>query len=511
MRRHILYVASSKQAELTRASLNGLSAVKQKDQGAIGTGYLIHYKQFENLEIFLNVVDTLDAITPHLKLNPVDLLIYDERQGIDAIDAINKISKDVKDFAELWGPDFLFPMRRAVTIINDDGNAANKSFILGRDHVRDVLVNPNSFIATLRWIAKILIADFKLSTNKKGLALSGGGMEGFLYQLGTVLAFQNAIKNFKANDFNLFSGVSSGSIVASLMAAGVPTIEIVRAIHSKSEILPPLTNSTVFDFATKDIAKRIGKQSISWAGIDPSKWIQKTFHSIPTGLFKGEKLKDYFRQSMEAFGNDDQFSSLNSELYIGATDQDTYEHIVFGEPGWDDVPISDAVRASCALPPFFTPAQIKGRWFIDGQITKTCNLELSVKKGCRLIIIIDPLKPYPLLSPGSADKKGGVYALIQTVKALVYTRFNITLSHLTERYPDIDFMVFQPDEECAKLMVGSPMRYKLRTKIIDLSYLGTLRKLRERHTVYSEKFAKFDLKLASQDELSDLERIGIEL
>jgi len=511
LRRHILYVASPSQVELTRVSLARLKAVLVKDKSAAGTCYLVKHRNLGSVELHLHLIENLDAITPHLKQNPVDFLIYDERAGIDAIEAIHRISKDVKAFATLWGPDFLFPMRRVVAILNGGPDAANRSFILGRDHVRDVLVDPSNLGRTLRWLSKVLLADIKSSTNKIGLALSGGGLEGFLYQLGMMLAFQNAIDDFDVNDFDLFSGVSSGSIIASLLAAKIPVGEVVKAIHGTSAILPELKSTTVFDLAAKDIAKRVGIQSAVWAGLDPNKWIQKTLRSVPTGLFKGNKLKQYFYDSISAYGCDDKFENLDKELYIGATDQDTFEHIVFGEGDWDELSISEAVRASCALPPFFTPTQINGRWFVDGQITRTCNLELAVNKGCRLIIIVDPLKPHPLTIPGSVDKEGGVYALIQTVKALVYTRFKMTLNHLTERYPDVDFMVFQPDEECAQLMAGSPMRYKIRTKIVDLSYLGTLRKLRERHTVYQEKLAKFDLKLKSQKDLLALERDGIEL
>ena len=101
-----------------------------------------------------------------------------------------------------------------------------------------------------------------------------------------------------------------------------------------------------------------------------------------------------------------------------------------------------------------------------------------MRNGCRLVIIVDPLKPFAMQEPGSVDKLGGIHALIQTVKALVYTRFSSALSHITDKYPDVEFLVFQPDEECAQLMAGSPMRYKIRTQIVDLAFEGTLRRLR---------------------------------
>jgi predicted acylesterase/phospholipase RssA len=471
---------------------------------------VIRHRHLGPLELKLHLVGNLDAITPHLKQNPVDLLIYDERGGIPAIEAAESIQKDVNEFAQLWGPDFLFPMGRVVMILNGGPDAARRAFILGRDHVQDVMIDPKGVVTIMFWLARLLADDAKIATNKTGLALSGGGIEGFLYQLGAMKALESAIAGFSANDFDLYSGISSGSILGALLASKVPVNEIILAVHGKSTVMPALKSATIFDLATKDILSRVGVQSTVWSGLDPNKWIQKTLRSVPTGIFKGEKLRTYFSESIRSFGCDDKFTSLTAELYIGATDQDTFEHVVLGTDDWKDVDISDAVRASCALPPFFTPMKIRDRWFVDGQITKTCNLDLAVKKGCRLVMIIDPLKPHPKATAGAMDKEGGVYALIQTVKALVYTRFRTALQQITDKYPQVDFMVFQPDEECAQAMAGSPMRYRIRTEIIDLAFRSTLRKLRERHTVYVEKLAKFDLKLSAQQTLLEIERKGLE-
>jgi predicted acylesterase/phospholipase RssA len=338
------------------------------------------------------------------------------------------------------------------------------------------------------------------------MALSGGGLEGFLFQLGVLRALDVGLRGRNLQSIEVFSGISSGSIAASLVAGGVPTLEVIKAMYGKSEILDPLTPSTLYDIAAKDIGRRILRQTTMWTGLEPNKWLRNAMSSIPTGFFKGDALKNYFKAALDAFKCDDNFKSLKSELYIGATDQDSFEHVVFGKEPWRDVPVSDALRASCALPPFFVPSRIRDRWFVDGQITKTCNLELVVQRLCRLVFIIDPLKPLATPIPGTVDRQGGFYALIQTIKALVYTRFRQTLQHITERFPDVDFIVFQPDEECAQLMAGSPMRYRVRTKLITLAYRHTLRQLRERHLIYSAKLGRFGFSLKDPDELLTLEQ-----
>jgi predicted acylesterase/phospholipase RssA len=248
-----------------------------------------------------------------------------------------------------------------------------------------------------------------------------------------------------------------------------------------------------------------------WSGLDLDKWRDKVSRSVPTGFFRGERLRTYIQHAIAAFGGEDSFAEMNGKLLLGATHQDTFKHVVLGQQPWDDISVSDAVRASCALPPFFTPTTIKGVNFIDGQISRTSHLDILIRQGCRLVVIIDPMKPYAERLPEGVDALGGVYTLVQTVKTLVYTRSQTVFSHMTEKYPDVDFMVFQPYDECAEAMAGMPMRYRLSPKIVDLAYQGTLRRLRERHHVYKVKLAKYGFDLLSPPELLRLERTGLTL
>ncbi len=511
MLHHLLVVASEEQLAKTKLAVKRLAATPATTTAPEGETYLITHHVLQGVRLEVTLISNMDAITPHLRRHPVDLLLYDERTGgIEAQEALKKISKDVASFAALWGPDFLFPMSRVVAILSHDDNEARRAFELGRFNVRDVCVAPKNTAQILRWLVRILAHDM-IRNNNVGMALSGGGLEGFLYQIGALHALNKAISGRSLSSINSFSGISSGSICAALLAGEVPTSEVIRALHGKSDVLDPMVGSILFDLASSEITKRIMKASFSWAGTDPAKWGRKVLQAIPTGFFKGEALKEYIRKAMAAYGQSDAFDALNTELFIGATDQDSFEHVTFGLPPWLDVSITDALRASCALPPFFTPTQINGRHFIDGQVTKTCNLELLVERQCRLVFIIDPMKPLATTVPGSVDKHGGVYAVLQTVKALVHTRFHQTLTHLTERFPEVDFIVFQPDEECAHLMAGSPMRYRIRTNIVSASFRHTLRQLRERRPIYAAKLERFGFNVASSEQLLQLERSGHDL
>lgn len=512
MRHYLLLVASAQQIARVKASLTRLDAIPLKSK-LLGESFQITHKSLGGLELHLHFLSHLDAVTAHLRQQPVDLLIYDEREGgLDAVAAFSALREDVEELAKLWGPDFHFPLSRAIAILAGGHDAAHKTFLLGREQVRDVLVAPSSFGRVLLWISRLLHADLATNEYKVGLAMSGGGMEGFLYQVGCCYALERALSGRSLHDCDVFSGISSGSLATTALAAKVPMLEIIRSFYGKSAKLPQFKGSMLYDFDLNAIMRRVLRQTLTWqGGLDPLQWAQKALRSVPTGFFKGAVLKNYMRDTLASYGHDDSFASLTADLFIGATNQDTFEHVVFGNAPHLDVPVTEAIRASCALPPFFTPTSINQQRYIDGVITRTCNLDLVVKKGCNLVFIIDPMRPYASWEAGAVDEKGGVYTLIQTIKTLVSSRFKTALDHATIKYHNVDFMVFQPFEECAHLMSGSPMRYKLRTKIVDLAYKGTLQRLRERHSVYAVKLAKYGFHLASPKRLLEMERQGIEL
>src|SRR4028119_1643632 len=90
-------------------------------------------------------------------------------------------------------------------------------------------------------------------------------------------------------------------------------------------------------------------------------------------------------QGLSAPDRSDDFRSLESQLFLAATDLDTCERIVFGAEGWDDVPISTAVRASTALPMVYSPVEVKGRELVDGGTVSPANPDLPAAHGAHAV------------------------------------------------------------------------------------------------------------------------------
>lgn len=512
MLQHLLYYASPDHAPAIVAAMKRLRGkpVIPSNSATPSTSFEISHPLLGDLVLQIHLITETDALVPFLRHHVVDLLIYDERgvEAPSALRAIQQLRGDVTSLAELWGPDFMFPLRRVVAILRpDDPDVIHtKTFDLGRLQVRDAIVAPPTTILVLKWIKGILETGVRRE-NRVGMCLSGGGIEGFLFQIGTIYALTRALKKRSFYSLDLVAGISSGAIAGAIVAADGPIEEIIRSLHQSSKVLPPLTSSTLFDVAVSGIVTRIAKSSFGFdmQRLNPTQWLTNTLKSIPTGFFKGERLEEYFRECFAAFDKKDRFDSFSTKLLVGATDQDSFEHVTFGQAPWDRVAVSEALRASCALPPVFSPKHLAGRMFIDGQVTRSCNFTAAIDHGCRLLFVIDPFRPLTNTTAGLTDAQGGFYSVVQTVKALCSTRFEMEIKHSSELYPDVDFVVFQPDDICAQLMAGSPMKYTIRTQLIELAFKGTLKRLRDRHPVYTEKLGRYGFELASVKHLKELE------
>jgi len=82
------------------------------------------------------------------------------------------------------------------------------------------------------------------------------------------------------------------------------------------------------------------------------------------------------------------FDEVATPLYVNTVDVQRGTQVVWGLPGHRDVYVDDAVYASCALPVFFPPGRVDGRFCIDGGTVD--NLPVSVvAREVDLIIAVD--------------------------------------------------------------------------------------------------------------------------
>src|ERR687886_575972 len=243
-------------------------------------------------------------------------------------------------------------------------------------------------------------------SSKTALVLGGGGFTGAVYEIGALRALDLLSVNRTVNDFDVYVGTSAGSLVAALTANGVTPEQMMRVVND--QVPSPFRNldprsvlrPNYREFAAKGVQLPLhlaGLARSALRGIRTFSTVDLAVglaDALPSGLYSGAGVEDYVATVLADPDRTDDFRQLAHQLYLCATDLDSCERVVLGDAGWDDVPISAAVRASTALPMVYAPHRLKDRELVDGGIVSTTNLDVAVHAGAELIVVVNPLVPY---------------------------------------------------------------------------------------------------------------------
>ncbi|MFO0613377.1 MAG: patatin-like phospholipase family protein [Polyangiaceae bacterium] len=163
---------------------------------------------------------------------------------------------------------------------------------------------------------------------------------------------------------------------------------------------------------------------------------------LVSGAFNLDRLERY----LEKFLPLNDFRKLHNKVFVTAADVDSAERVVFG-PGYrEDVPISKAVTASCAVPGLFRPRKIGDRYFIDGEIVRTLSADIAVAAGANVVIISNVYRPETRKEPDrSIARRGAPGVLRQTLNILLSEKERRGVDLLQKLYPKVVFIDIAPD------------------------------------------------------------------
>ncbi len=372
----------------------------------------------------------------------------------------------------------------------------------------------------------------KKSSPKIALALAGGGPLGAIYEIGAMCALEESLNGLDFNQLEHYVGVSAGGFIVAALANGMTPRELCASfIENDSEpsetfdpswlmqpaysefarrgiMLPGLVLSALWDFT-------VGRQSLLSA-------LERLGPSLPTGVFTNQAVDHQLARLFSREGRTNDFRKLKAKLTLVATNLDSGEAAPFGRPGWDHVPISQAVQASSALPGLFPPVEIDDQYYVDGALKKTMHASVALDDGVDLMICLNPLVPFDATSPQvakvmqrdipSAKRKiprivdGGLPAVLsQTFRSMIHSRMELGMKHYAHAYPNTDIVLIEPDHRDPELYLANTFSYAQRRDLAEHAYQQTRQMLRSRKTGLSAKLARHGISL-NHDALDDPKR-----
>ena len=123
------------------------------------------------------------------------------------------------------------------------------------------------------------------------------------------------------------------------------------------------------------------------------------------------------------------FARLATPVLVNTVDLVRGTQVVWGTPGMRDVPVRDAVYASCALPGFFPPGRVRDRLCVDGGTVDNMPVSLAVRPGG-----MPPMDAIIAIDVGNADLAHN-HTIGRQGFASIFMRAASTMMHALQEAP----------------------------------------------------------------------------
>jgi NTE family protein len=131
----------------------------------------------------------------------------------------------------------------------------------------------------------------------------------------------------------------------------------------------------------EELARTLRRQDI----VTLNRWAFVLNGISEASVFHADAFRTYLRDVLPAT----EFSELGLPFSTNAVHLETGRMDWFGAGGRTDVPLADAVYASCALPLFYPPAEVGGELYVDGGVGDPLPVRRAAERGADLIIAVD--------------------------------------------------------------------------------------------------------------------------
>lgn len=244
-----------------------------------------------------------------------------------------------------------------------------------------------------------------------GLVLGAGGVQGGAWLTGALDALAGHTRWDPASA-NYIVGTSAGSMIGTLLAAGIPPWFMVA--HSEGESFDGMVDAegeparnadrsggAVFRIALGALPLFPGSLPlVARSLLRPHRHTPAGVLAgwLPRGIISVDPLREIVRRSVP-----DEWTE-HPNHWVLACNYSTGRRVSFGRADAPRAQLADAVAASCAVPGIYQPVKIGGHRYVDGGIWSTSNLDALRGLSLDLVICLNPTSTlHPLRAANPFD------------------------------------------------------------------------------------------------------------
>ena len=360
-----------------------------------------------------------------------------------------------------------------------------------------------------------------MQRSKTALVLAGGGVAGAAYEIGALCAIDQLLVQLSVNEFDIYVGTSAGGLVAACLANNISPRTLLSLLDSSILGIEQLEPHHLFSLNVTHLIERVRRlpgaigdvigRLLSEGGTFSLLDIVETLaEALPNGLYDTTTLEHYLRSALTTPGRSNNFSDLPHTLRIIATELDSGDRAVFGQPPLQHVPISLAVCASAAIPIFYRPVRIGEHDYIDGGIRGTASLDVAIEAGAELIVCINPMVPFDNRRDRFRERisEGGVQHIgNQVFRTFIHAGLHYHIKQVRRRHPEVDIILIEPTRNDAVMFHDNTMRYRTRMTIARHGFESVALHLHDHYTYYDALMARHGVAISSERIEQDLRNL----
>lgn len=300
-----------------------------------------------------------------------------------------------------------------------------------------------------------------------GLVLGAGGVMGGAWLTGALHALALETGWDPASADHLV-GTSAGSMIGGLLGAGVPPWFMVA--HSAGETFDGLTDAQEQPQGGADrAAGAVFRLHRGLPSLGPGSWrlIANSLRNpggtrpaalgagwLPLGIVSTAPLQSTIRRVVPEGWAD------HPNLWIVACDYAEGRRVAFGRDNEPTCDLAEAVAASCAIPGFYRPVEIRGRRYVDGGLWSPSNLDILRREDLDVVICLNPTS-----SRDHGPSKGPLDRVAQRLRREAGRRLGSEARRLREAGSEV--VLIQPTARDLEAMGPNLMSRRNRNLVID--------------------------------------------